>query len=156
MKFEQQFLRYNLETDALILSTTLQNEIPFEIILNDNIVDSFSIGPHFFINKKNVSGLKDKEGYIECISRGDFVLYRLQKIYFLSQFSEKNPNGKYTDPQLSYFVLLSDKMLEVSSLKDFATLFPDKKKEIIRFAKKKKIRFRKASLTQLTQLIELL
>ncbi|MGK0364295.1 MAG: hypothetical protein ACI85O_001352 [Saprospiraceae bacterium] len=151
--FTQQSLRYNLETDALILSKTLQNGIPVDVALNTNIVDSFSIAQHFFINKQSISGFKDEGGYAERIFQGKFTFYRLQKIRFLSQFSEKYPNGKYTEPQTGYYVFLSDNEFEISSLKDFASLFPLQKKEIMRFAKKEKIRFRKASLSQLTQLM---
>ncbi len=151
--FEQQTLRYNLETDDLILSTTLQNGVPFEIVLNDNIVDSFSIGQHFFISKQNIPAFKENKGYVERIYKGAFTFYRLQKVSFLSQFSEKYPNGKYTEPQVSYSVLLSGKEIGVSSLKDFAALFPNQKKKIIRFAKKEKIRFKKASLPELMRLM---
>ncbi len=152
-KFEQQRLRYNLVQDALILSTTLPSGIPFEIVLNENIVDSFSIGQHFFINKKNITHFKSKEGYVERIFQGNFTFYRLQKVTFTSQFTEKNPYGKFTDTKVRYYISISGNLTEVSSLKDFAKLFPDQKKAIARFAKKEKIRFRKASLSQLTQLM---
>lgn len=151
--FKEQSLRYNLETDELILSKTLQNGVPVEIALNANIVDSFTIAEHFFINIQNLPVFKDEEGYTERIFQGKFTFYRLQKIRFSGQFTDKNPHGKYTQPQSSYYVFLSDNEFAVSSLKDFASLFPTQKKEIIRFAKKEKIHFRKASLSQLTQLL---
>lgn len=151
--FSQEYLSYDLEINKLILYKKLKSGTQYDIALSNNIIDSFYLDKHLFISTKNLEGLSNQEGYLEKIFDGKFSFYQAQTIYFLTQFSEKTPYGKFSEPQKNYFVYYNNEWSKVSSFKDFLKLFPEAAKEIKRFAKKEKIRFKKANKNQFTRLL---
>lgn len=152
-QFPEQQLRYDIENDRLILSKTLQNGVPFEVSLYDNLVDTFQLSSHFFISKNVLTEFAERTGYAERIFQKKITLYRTVKVRFSNQISDKYPSGKYTKPSFSYFVFYKDDLKSVSNIKDFAQLFPEQEKEIRRFAKQEKIRLRNADFNELTRLL---
>lgn len=152
--FTDQKLRYNLDTDKLILHTNLKSGIPYDIELYDDLVDSFLLVDHVFISKKQLDNFPEDQGYLEQIYKGKLSFYQSQKVYFSEQFSERTPFGKFSEPQSKYFVYHKKEWNKVNSFKDFLKLFPDSAKEIKRFAKQEDIRFKKANHHQLILLLK--
>ncbi len=167
-EYDNQIVKYNIESGKLILNTKVQNKY-YNIELNTQNIDSFkiaSLNSLFPFNSKN----KDDFDLIrQIVNQANNKLddYKVfisvnnnfyQKIYsgkytFLKQFekefkkvyTEQNHFGLYTDQKFNYFIFNNNELTEVSTKKQLLNFFDDYRKEVHKYLLKNKINYRKAS-----------
>ncbi len=166
--YENQIVKYNIESGKLILNTLVRNKYN-NIELNTQNIDSFkiaSLNTLFPFNNKNkddydlirqiITKTKIKSSdYRVFISIGDDFYQKiyLGKYSFLKKFeknfkkiyTEQNHFGLYTNQKFSYFIYDNFGLTEVNTKKQFFNFFGVHRKEVRKYMLKNKINYRKAS-----------
>ena len=152
--FKNVDLKFNVEKKQLILRHQLTNGIPVQVIVTPALVDSFQIESHLFVNYRHVSELNEGTGFLKKIYAGNNGFYRKDIKLFQPVFSRIHPNGKYTDPEISYVLVKGGELYDIHNRKDFLNCFPGQDRTIKQFMKQQSVRFKKATDDQLYNLLK--
>lgn len=152
--FSSLYLKYNLETGQLILKQELQNGASANVALTKVLVDSFRIGPHFFVNQSLLAGPVEGPPFIERIYSGEASLYRVQKKTFINTYSSRTPYGKFSDPETTFFLEAGGEFREAPNRQAFLDFFSPHQKSVKRQMKQQGIRLKKATASELARLME--
>lgn len=153
--FDSVLLSYNLERDQLILQQERSNSTVVQVILTSTLIDSFELGDALFIHREYVPGLSEGPDFLRKIYGGKSNFYEVIHKRFLPVFTEVNAHGRYSDPELSYFLEKENQeVVKIKNKRNFLKVFSDHKSEVKRFIKKESIRFRKASDKQFINLMK--
>lgn len=147
-EYKNVFLKYNIETDQLILRPTLKNGMSTAIVLNSSFVESFLLADNLFINSEPFGSKELKSVFVNQIYNGSFSFLASYKVIFISDYKEKTPYGKYSDMAKSYFIYDKGELIKIASKKALFGYFETYKKDIKKFMKKEKIRYKKANPSQ--------
>ncbi len=142
--FNNVLIKYDIEFQMVILK--VDNSYGSKIItLRDNYIKAFNLHNKHFINLKE-KGINDKSiKFLELVYDGSFIFGNYYSKSFLSIYSNKYPNGKYTKTKVSHYLFLNNKKINIKNKRDLLLVFPEHKHDIKKFIKKNKIKFRKAT-----------
>jgi hypothetical protein len=131
-------MKYDIYEDQLIIRL-VDNSGYFAIKLIKELVESFQIGNHLFLNSSYLQSKKESQSMGFCE-----VLYQTQNISFFKKHlnnKQERRNDRFAYTQFIYRkkILFSygDKFYELSSKKDLINTLPDQKKTINSFYKNK-------------------
>ncbi len=147
-------LNYDVEADKLILNTKYNENLFIKIELSYEVIDSFNIQGHHFINSKQLIDNTGEAEYFEQIYNGNFYLLIKHKKILNPAYYDTPPFGRYSDMQSVYHIYKDGKMKRLLSKRSFLEYFKENKKEIIKFMRKNKIKYKKASREQLQVLMK--
>lgn len=137
-------LKYNIETDELILKANQQYGISSPIVLNSPFVESFDIADDHFVNSDQLSNDDIKTDFVHVIYSGNLTLLVAYRKDFVNDYNTKTPFGRYSKLINVLYVLNDDDLIKISSKSSFIDLFTGHEKAIKKFMKKNKFRFKKA------------
>ena len=152
-KYPGQVIGYDIVNEKVILSAFQRNGAQFEVELNETIIDSMIIGNTFFINSAMNIIPGFEKGFIEIIYKGDFMFVKKHKKTFMSQYSTNFPNGFYTKDQGNYFIIFDSVPIQISSIKSLLKEFETHQKDIKKYMRSVKFKFKKATNQQWVNLL---
>ena len=152
-QFKGVLLKYNLENQRIILRAALESGKYVTILLNSNLIDHFTIDGQYFINA--VSFFEDLEvsGFYTLVYEGNFTFLVKYEKTFRAVYDNQTPEGSYTELHSDFFIFEDGKLENITKKKALLNYFPLHKKEIKSFMRKYKIQYKKASVTELNQLM---
>ncbi len=153
-KIEDVFVKYDLYNQTLVLSQNLKiNKYNF-IILNSRSIDKFEIidknnNTFKFIPSSAHPGLPSEIVFYEVVysNRIKYLIGRKKVIELIN-----DNKSRYLQEQRNYFIINSE-LYEANNRREIYNLFGNYKKEIKRYVKKNKIRVKRNSVKEITQLI---
>jgi len=147
-EYPKQVFGYNIAEEKVILSAFQKNGTRIEVEMDETIIDSMAIENTFFVNGavKIIPGF-DK-GFIEIIYKGGFLFIEKHKKNFVSQYSSSSPNGFYTNDQAEYYLIFDTIPIKINSKKSILKEFESNQKEIKKYMKSVKFKFKKANQQQ--------
>lgn len=151
--FENNQIRYNLQSNQLILKARLKNKQIRHILLNNEIIDSLYINNHLFINSSLLE-VQEENVFYEKLYVGNFTAYLKHIIEYEKETSQSSLFGKYHKVYYELYLDDSDGFKEISSLKYFLKYFEEDQKEIKKFIRRNHIRFKKLKDFQLINLLK--
>ncbi|MEJ2594352.1 MAG: hypothetical protein P8100_04345 [bacterium] len=146
-------MKYNIETDKLILLVTLRSGLSTSIILDPEHVEEFFLNNQHFIPAENVATDVIRTAYVHEVYKGDITLVASYRKNFINDYNAKTPYGKYSNRQSTYFISQNGSVTRISNKKTLLSLFEDHKRELHRYMKQQKFKFRKADTRQWHDLI---
>lgn len=151
--YPKQVFGYNLVDEKVILSAFQKNGAQIEVELDETIIDSMTIGNTFFVNSnlKIIPGFE--KGFIEIVYKRGFLFIEKHNKTFVSQYSSSSPYGFYTPDQPTYYLIFDTIPIKVSSKKSLLKEFETNKKEIKKYMKSVKFKFKKATKQQWVDLL---
>ena len=147
-------LKYNIENQRLILLTTVESGKYVSLLLNSNLVDAFAIGGLHFVHVGNFVQNLEPSGYFAEVYAGNFLFLIKYEKKFKAVYNNQERNGSYTKMQTSYFVFEDGEFRNITKKKALLNYFSLHKKEINTFMRKHKIRYKKAGVEALNQLMK--
>lgn len=151
-KFDKQELKFNLATRQLILNATFRKGANAKIILSSAKIDSLTLADHFFVNGLHLFPDSKDTSFYEIIYRDRFLFVSRYHKEYIRKYSSTSPYGLWSH-QVGYHSVFTDAWSAVPSKRDFLSLFPEDQEKIKHFMRKSKIKFRKASIEQMKQLV---
>ena len=152
-KFSPLTLKYNLEIDRPILKQQLKNGASANVVLTENLVDSFRIGQHLFVNSALLPGKTEDFGFLEKIYSGECSFFKKQKKVFIANYSGRTPHGKFSEAETTFFLLIDDQLQTIPNRKAFLDFFAPHQTNVKKYMNQKGIQLKKASGAQLRQLL---
>ncbi|NOX47149.1 MAG: hypothetical protein GXO89_09255, partial [Chlorobi bacterium] len=122
------------------------------LVLNTDFIEAFYFGEHHFVNAAKYFPKDKFKGFLEQVYDGGFkVLIRHQKS-FVSQYTANTPHGFYSGTKSMIYVFEKGRPIKLPVKKNMLAYFSGHKKEINKFLRKNKIKYKKATANQLSQL----
>ncbi len=153
--FDKLELQYNIQMDEVVLKQTLNDGSTAFVMLNKDFIDAFTIGEHQFVKVQKVIPESDLQGFVEIIYAGEIQFFTKHQKSFVRNFSADTPYGSISKQNSTNYLLLEGVLIKVQTKKALLNIFPEHKKEIRKFMKVNKIRYKKAAAPQLRDLIQL-
>lgn len=151
-KYDRQEVLYNIEIEKLILKTTLNNGEEVLLVLNPDFIDAFYLEEHHFVNVVKIYSESKFSGFVEQVYEGNFsVVIRHQKS-FVSQYTANNPNGFYSGTKSVNYILQNGELNKLFTKKALLEYFSAHKKEIKKFIRQNKIKYKQGNAIQLNKL----
>ncbi|MCF8364854.1 MAG: hypothetical protein K9H16_03680 [Bacteroidales bacterium] len=147
-------LRYNLEMDELVLSQVLKNGIPVFVLLNKDFVVSFTLGSHKFVKAESIPSDPQLKGYVEEIFSGKINFYVKHQKNFVGNYNANTPDGSISKQITTRYLLTGNRLIRVQSKNAFLKAFQAYRKEIKKFMATTKINYKKATNSQLIELMK--
>lgn len=152
-QFKGVLLLYNIEDQRLIIRVAVESGKYITVLLNSNLIDNFIISGHRFVNTDMYTNNAKVRGFFAAVYKGSFdFLIRFEK-EFKAVYNNQAPNGSYTKTKSDYFIFDQGKLVNVSTKKALLDYFSPKKKEIKSFMRKHQIKYKKAGVYSLHQLM---
>ncbi len=152
-KFNDVKLKYDVESDQLILKTKY-NLSSVDIVLNDELVDSFNIQNHHFISSNQFEENTKLSHYFEIIYKGNFLFLIKHSKILINDYYNSPPYGKYTGLNSIFYIYNKGSFKKLPNKNTFLNYFKPFKREIKKFLKKNKIKYRKTNVNQLHVLLK--
>lgn len=147
-------VKYDIELDEFILFIRDKFDRKNYIVLNRHYVDSVQIGKFLFVNTQFLPDFVEDIGYVEMVYRKDFYFVVKYDKDFKKEFSESKPYGEYNQPTNDKYINESGVLTKLNTKKALYSYFEPQKKEVKRFMKKNKIKYKKANSGELFNLIQ--
>jgi hypothetical protein len=151
--FDSVVVKYNIEIGQLILKYRFQDDHFTKIILNESLVDSFHIHHTTFVHSRFFSSDKAFATYYEPIYRNKLVFLKTHKKAYSTRYVNNAPKGYYSASEIDYYLGIKGVFYKTNRKKTLLKHFPDFRKEINKYCRKKKNKFRKANKQELHNLI---
>jgi len=151
--FPNQKLKYNIETDDLILNTGISDSNFTTVRLNRMLVDSFNIDGHQFVHSRKFSANDSLDKYFESYDGRGFTFLQRYSKDRNGKYSDNSPGGSYNEMTTVNFILNDQKLVNISSKKEFYQFFEEDKKDIRKFLRTNQIKYRKANTGEIKLLI---
>ena len=154
-KFSNLNVKYNVNLEELILKKEKENqESHIPIVLNYNFIDSFELEGHHFINLSVMPFGDELAGFAELIYQGEIIFLIKHTKEFLNRYSQSNPYGAYSKLNSTYYIYETETLTRLGTKKSFLNYFEPIRKEIKKFMRQNRIKYKKASHIQLYELIK--
>ena len=153
-KHDGLFLKYNINTDELILRAERKRGGTPVITLNNEFIDDFYMGDRYFVNSMSFEVKGIQTDFVEQVYLGSFAFYVSYLKLFKNDYNNKTPYGSYAKTTVSYYLLQNDVITNIASKKALFNHFEPYKKDIKKFMKRNKIKYNKASSGQLRDLMQ--
>ena len=181
--YSEKLLKYDIESDNIIINIKLNKEEYLNIELNSHIIDSIYLSNIFSDNyipdKKNRENYEliyrlynQNKAYLksannhkkwifitygdelyELIYKGKYSLINKYFKEFKNNYSESNHYGSYTNEKSKKYILYDNNIYSVNSKKDFIDFFTKNKEQVSKFIKENKISYNKANNKDLIRLM---
>ncbi len=152
--FKDVELKYDVDVDRLILNAKYNENTFIKIELSSDVIDSFNIQRHHFINSRQFLSDPGELAYFEQIYNGNFFFLIKHKKILNNAYYDTPPFGRFSDMQSVYYIYEDGKMKRLISKRSFLEYFKENKKEIRKYMRKNKIRYKKASSEELRALMK--
>ena len=152
-RFENQKLKYDIELDEFILYIEDAYQRKNYLVLNHHYVDSIYLGKFLFVNTAVVPRIGGDIGYAELVYNKRMIFLVKYKKDFKKEYSDAKPYGEYAEQTSERYICEGGRMEKVTSKKSFLHYFEQNQKEIKRYLKKEKIKYKKANSGELYNLI---
>lgn len=153
-KYDKQELLYNVNINKVILRTTIDDSTLVYLMLNNDFIDSFYLGSHYFLNAEK-HGLGDEfPGFVEQVYSSGFTVLTQHQKFFISEYSRNKPNGFYASTKSTNYILASGQLEKIATKKSLLEYFSPHKKRVKSFMRKNKIKYKKANFIELNKLFE--
>jgi hypothetical protein len=146
-------LKYDLELDEFVLFIVDNRENKNYIVLNRHFVDSVHLGKYRFVNASILKQTKLGPGYVEMVYDKDIYFFINHSKNFKNAFSESKPYGEYADMKSVNYIIREDRLTKLPTKKSFLDYFENNKKEIQKYLKKNRIKYKKANSGELYRLL---
>ena len=146
-------LKYNVDLDKIILRAEVIRGGLVYVLLNNDFVTSFIIGEHYFINSSQLLQ-QDNSGYFELVFEGEHTLLIKHHKSFISEFSQNAPLGRFSDLNSTRYIYCAGMLYKMPYKKSFLMYFKPFRKEIKKYMKQKKVKYKKANNFELHQLLK--
>lgn len=151
--FKDVDINYDIADQKLILIYTAPTGSRLYISMSDVLIDSFLINDYLFVNPAKLN-LSSNYAYMQSLNTGRNILLIGYSKEFINRYNESEPFGKYSKSQRSLFIATDSTLNSINNNKELFKIFPSLKKEVATYLRKNKIVLKKATTSQLTQLIE--
>lgn len=148
------FLKYNIQTDELILKAERKRGGASVVSLNNEFVEEFTIEDRHFVNAMGFEVRGIQTDFVELLYRGSFIFFVSYTKSYNNDYNTKTPYGSYGKTTTSYFILQHNQLSYISSKNALLKYFDPFKKKIKKFMKKNHIKYSKASYGQLQNLMQ--
>lgn len=129
--FEDLLLKYDIESNDLIINTINLNNQPLKICLNKKLISKFTLGNHQFI-KFPGEKINDNNFFCEVLSEGK-IIFLLIKDKTLSVSNSRNSSDfSYKEYRKSY-LLLDGKLIKFKGKRTLYRLFPEHKQKLKKY-----------------------
>lgn len=147
-------VKYDLILDEIIIKVKVEDDIERLIKVNRFQIDSLLVDSSLFVNAATFFYDKTSLGFYEKIYSGKLSLFRKHEKRFIGIYSTISPQGKYSDLKTGTFIFSNNKFSPVDTKKSFLNYFKkEDQKEIKKFIRANAINYKKASRSQLTELM---
>jgi len=153
-QFDGLLLKYNLVDQRLILRAALESGKYITILLNSNLIDNFTINGRRFINAERYFNDLETYGFYAHVYSGNFLFLIKYEKEFKAVYDNEKPHGSYTKMHSEYYIYNDGSLENITKKKALLNYFPLHKKEIKSFMRKFKIRYKKAGVVKLNQLMK--
>ncbi len=147
-------LKFDLELDEFVIFIKDKDNRKNYIVLNRNYVDSLYLGKFLFVNFSDFSDLHQPLGYVEMVYNNELIFITKHTKDFKKEYSESKPYGEYSDQKSTYYIFEDTQLTKVLTKKAFLNYFPFNKKEIKKYLKKHRIKYKKANSGELFNLLK--
>ncbi len=151
--FQNKKIRYNLYTNQLMLQFHTEGGIQKGVVLDNKLVDSVLIESKTLVSTHLLGQKGLQKSFVEYFNAGKSVFYIEYNKDYIKIFTDSNPYGKYSSVKKNLYILRNDKLTNVSHRRHFLKIYPNHKKKIRRFLRKKGIKYKTATTAHLKQLI---
>lgn len=151
--FPHQKLKYNIETDDVILNTGISDSNFTTVRLNRMLVDSFNIDGHQFVHSRKFSANDSLDKYFESYNGRGFSFLQRHNKDRNGKYSDNSPGGSYNEMTTANFIFKDQKLVKIRSKKEFYQFFEEDKKDIRKFLRTNHIKYRKANTGEIKLLI---
>lgn len=145
-------LNYDIVDQKLILLNQTFNEMRMRISLSDILIDSFLLKSYLFINPNRLY-VESHYPYMLLVNNDRYNMLIGYKKQFINRISQKEPYGMYGNANRTLFLASDSVIFRISSKKSFLNTCPSKRKELVTFMRKNRIKLFKATPEQLKQLM---
>lgn len=145
-------IRYNIETDQLVMRT-MDGNLSKDIALSAEHIDSFLLSGYKFINRRWIDSNLNFNYALELF-HGNKLWYTTLQKQFVGIYNQQTPNGKYGDTSLGIHVQSNNERFDISTKRMLFKAFPEHKKAIKGEMKARSIRYHKATTSQLIGLFQ--
>ncbi|MCF8229488.1 MAG: hypothetical protein K9G58_10420 [Bacteroidales bacterium] len=152
--FTGEKIKFNIELQKLVLKKLISKGATTEILLNNTLVDSFSIRNKKFINLFFLPLADSLQGFAEVIFDGEFGFYAYHKKILKDDYTRKTPYGRYQELSPRYFLIMNQNVKTIRKKRDFLKIFKGQRKEIRKFMKKQNIKYKNASSSELARILK--
>lgn len=153
-KFNGVLLKFNLEDQRLILRAAVEAEKYVTILLNPGLIDSFTLGGRKFVNINHCLNHPDLNGFYALVFDGSFTFLIKYKKSFIDVYSQQKPYGSYSNMYWDYYICKPGILENVTKKKALLNYFSPEKNKVKSFMRKYNIRYKKATVEQLNQLMK--
>jgi hypothetical protein len=153
-RYDKQELSYNIDREKLILKTYINDGTTIFLLLNNEFVDSFYLGPHYFVNAAMIELGDDFPGFIEQVYSNNFTVFIRHKKSFVPEYTKNAPNGFYSGTKSINYIFNDGQLDKLSTKKSLLQYFAKHKKQVKNFMRKNRIKYRQADYSQLYKLFE--
>ena len=150
-QFSDQQLNYDISRQMIVLFVSTQ-ESKLIVSLSDKLVDSLYISNELFVNSRFVD--ESSFPYLQLIEDGIYQMYIGYEKQFINRYNDDDPHGRYSSSQRTIFIKKDGDLISLKSNSSFLSQFPIHRNEIKSYLKSNKLRFLKASPTELSELMK--
>ncbi|RLD54004.1 MAG: hypothetical protein DRJ05_15455 [Bacteroidetes bacterium] len=151
-KYGNQEVLYNIETEKVILKTTINTSDEVLLVLNTGFIDAFYFDGHYFVNGAKYFPESGFPGFLEQVFEGGFSVVTRHQKSFISRYTANTPNGFYSGTTSVSYIFNKGEVEKLPTKNALFKYFPDHKKEIKKFLRKYKIKYKQANAVQLNKL----
>lgn len=151
--FKVESLKYDIVNDKLILLVTLKSGARFPIQLNNEFIQQFDFFQSNFYPATKFFPTKEVKGFVDLVYSGSFIFVTKYKKELVKMYSKVDPFGKYSETQINHYLIRDGSAKRIKSKKNLLDSFTPYQKDISRYMKSNKIKFKKATHQQMAQLL---
>ena len=152
--FSDVLLKYDLITDELVLHKEVGQNSLVELSLTYELVDSFYISTHLFVNKRKLDNQEKVNGYLKQLYKGKISFFRQYKKVFQADYTSKTPYGSYLEEASTLFVYDKNGFHKLRNKQAFLAFFGSHKKELKKYIRQHNFNFKEATSEQLYSLLQ--
>lgn len=152
--FSNVFLKYDLVKDELILYKKTGENSLATLSLTYELVDSFYISTHLFVNKKKLDNQEKVNGYLKQLYKGKVSFFKQYKKVFQADYTPKTPYGVYMEEASTLFVYDKKGFYKLRNKQAFLAFFGQHKKELKKYMRQHSFNFKEATNEQLYKLLQ--
>ncbi len=146
--------KFNLYKQELVMQAVGKSGAVTIITLNPHVLKAFELEGHYFINLGKGLSTSNGFSFYELVYEGSFVFVIHHKKIFNAHYSERTPYGSFSKPHKTYYLLNDTELFKLSSKRAFLNHFKTIKPALRKFMRQHKIKYKKADLNQLKQLMK--
>ncbi|HKK58952.1 MAG TPA: hypothetical protein VJ937_05710 [Salinivirga sp.] len=152
--FYNELIRYNLYSDQLVLQFYQEQTLPKAIILDNQLVDSVDVNGHMLVSVFRLGFSDIDRSFVELIESGEMRYCIAYYKDYIRMYSTLDPYGKYSELKTNKYLFRNGKSFKANNRRQFLRAFPDSKREIRRFLRRNNMKYKNATTSQISTLIE--